>query len=90
LVQVKGWQRSFPAGDEGTDRGDEVGHAVEGAAADGLAGDAPEEHFDRFGHDPEVGVKCMVIRGFFASQAWISARLSVWWLSTTTCSLRRG
>jgi hypothetical protein len=23
----------------------------------------------RFSQDPEVGVKCMVIRGFFASQA---------------------
>jgi hypothetical protein len=29
----------------------------------------PKKISTMFSHDPEVGVKCMVIRGFFASQA---------------------
>ena len=30
----------------------------------------PKKISTMFSHDPEVGVKCMVIRGFFASQAF--------------------
>jgi hypothetical protein len=34
-----------------------------------LAGDDAEEELDLLSQDPLVGVKCMVIRGFFANQA---------------------
>jgi len=56
-----------PAVDVNPDCGFEVFDAVEGAAADRLAGDDPEEDLNQFIHDPEVGVKCSVTRGFLAS-----------------------
>jgi hypothetical protein len=30
----------------------------------------PKKISTMFNHDPDVGVKCIVIRGFLASQAW--------------------
>ena len=38
--------------------------AVEGAAADGLAGDDPKDTSTRLSQDPDVGVKCSVMRRF--------------------------
>ena len=58
-----------PGVDEGSDGVDELFDAGEAAAADGLAGDDAEEGSTMFSQDPEVGVKCRVIRGLRASQA---------------------
>src|SRR5829696_656350 len=58
-----------PAVDECGDRLDQVVDGVEGAAADGLAGDDPEEDLDHVQPRPDVGVKCKAIRGLRASQA---------------------
>ena len=38
----------------------------------------PKKTSTRFSQDPEVGVKCSVIRGCFVSQALISSCLWVW------------
>ena len=58
-----------PAVDEGLDRGDEVLDRGEAAAPDGLPGDDQKKTSTMFSHDPDVGVKCRVIRGCLASQA---------------------
>jgi hypothetical protein len=58
-----------PVVDESGDRADEVGDGVERAAADRLPGDEPKNISTMLSQDPEVGVKCMVMRGFCASQA---------------------
>jgi hypothetical protein len=58
-----------PGVDEDLDRGGEVPDRGEGAAADGLAGMMPKKISTRFSREPEVGVKCSVIRLFLASQA---------------------
>jgi hypothetical protein len=42
----------------GLDRVDEVGDAVEDAAAGRLVGQFAEESLQRFNHELEVGVKC--------------------------------
>ncbi len=58
-----------PAVDEVFDGGDELFDAGEGAASDGLArAMMPKKISTMFIHAPEVGVKCMVTRGFWASQ----------------------
>ena len=38
----------------------------------------PKNTSTRFSHEPEVGVKCSVIREFFASQRLMSSCLCVW------------
>lgn len=38
----------------------------------------PKNTSTRLRYEPEVGVKCSVLRGSFASQAWISGCLLVW------------
>ena len=63
---------------EGADGGDELFDVVEGSASDGLAGDDSEEDLDGFSQEPEVGVKCSVIRGCFASHWFMSSCLWVW------------
>jgi len=53
------WLAAFvPAVDERGDGLDQLADRAEGAAADGLAGDDPEEDLTMFSQDPEVGVKC--------------------------------
>src|SRR5690242_10274082 len=46
LVQTKGWQRSFQPSMNPVMASIRSGTEVKGAAADGLAGDDPEEDFD--------------------------------------------
>jgi hypothetical protein len=58
-----------PAVDEAADGLDELANGVEAAAADGLAGDDAKKISTMFNQDPDVGVKCSVIRGLRASQA---------------------
>ena len=66
LVQPGEWSAvAVPVVDEPGDRSDEFGDGVERAATDGLAGDEAEEISTMSViQDPEVGVTCMVTRGF--------------------------
>ena len=75
LVQVKGWQRSFQPS---------IKRLIAAMSSLPLAKVPrriawrvmiPEKISTMFIHDPEVGVKCNVIRGLFASQAWTSGCL---------------
>ena len=65
-----------PAVDEGADLGVEVFDGAEAAAVDGLAFDDAEPE-TRFNHDPDVGVKWVVIRGLARNQSRTSTRLWV-------------
>jgi hypothetical protein len=59
----------FPAVDEAAARGREFLEVGGGAAPDGLRVMIPKRISTMFIQEPEVGVKCSVIRGFLASQA---------------------
>jgi hypothetical protein len=58
-----------PAVDECLDRGDEVLTEVKVPRRMACRVVMPKKISTTFSHDPEVGVKCMTIRGFLASQA---------------------
>jgi hypothetical protein len=65
----KGVAAIVPPVDEGLDRGDQVLDRGEAAAADRLRVMIEKKTSAMFSHDPDVGVKCSVIRGCLASQA---------------------
>jgi len=79
-----------PVGDEGANLGIQVANRVDAAAPYCLAFDDAEPDLDQFSHDPEVGVKWVVIRGLAASQSRTSVRLWVAQVSITKCSCRSG
>ena len=68
LVQMNGWLRSFQPSMNAPMAGREVLDGGEGAGADRLPVMTGDENIN-VSQDPEVGVKCMVIRGLRASQA---------------------
>src|SRR6478672_13159084 len=76
LVQTKGWQRSFQPS-MNPDRLDQITDGVEGAAADGLAGDDPEEDLDQVQPRPRGGGE---VQGDprVARQPRVDRRMLVW------------
>ena len=61
-----------PAVDEGLDGGDEVLDRGEAARRMACRVMMPKKTSTMFSHDPDVGVKCSVIRGCLSSQAHTS------------------
>ncbi len=73
------WVAAFvPAVDERADGGLEVFDGVERSSADRMPGDDVSKKISTMlSQDPDVGVKCVVIRGLRASQAFTLGCLCV-------------
>ena len=68
LVQVKGWQRSFQPSMKRRMAAVRSFTLVKLPRRMAWRVMMPKKISTMFSHDPEVGVKCIVIRGFLASQ----------------------
>jgi hypothetical protein len=81
LVQVKGAVAAVvPAVDEGLDGGDQVGTEVKLPRRIACRVMIEKNTSTRFSHDPDVGVKCSVIRGCLSSQPKSFSASEVWLL----------
>ena len=78
LVQVNGWQRSFRPSMKALIAVTRSLTLVKVPRRMAWRVMMPKNTSTRFSHDPEVGVKCSVILGFFASHASTSTCLWVW------------
>ena len=77
LVQVKGWQRSFQPSMKVPIAAMRSLTEVKVPRRMAWRVMMPKKISTMFSQDPDVGVKCSVIRGFLASQAWTSGCLWV-------------
>ncbi len=77
LVQMKGWQRSFQPSMKVSIAAMRSLTLVKAPRRIAWRVMIPKKISTMFSQDPEVGVKCIVMRGFLASHAWTAGCLCV-------------
>jgi len=77
VVQTKGWQRSFQPSMNAVIASIRSGTELKVPRRMAWRVMIPKKISTMFNHDPQVGVKCRVIRGFQASHAFTTGWLCV-------------